>query len=98
MDYQLAKQLKNAGFPLNAYSKWAANMDGPSPEFIEPTLSKLIEAFGKRFHSLAQDDKQWWAAKWLEPFADTFPVRVAGDTPEEAVARLWLALKAGQLK
>jgi hypothetical protein len=88
MNYELAKELKDAGWPqdklpVGGYSR--------EPCYI-PTLEELIEACGGKFHSLARADKEWWASELLEPFADKFPLRVGGSTPTEAVARLWLAL------
>lgn len=56
------------------------------PEFPMPTLSELIEACGHNFWILQRD-----------PITDTFVASFddyneEGKTPEEAVARLWLAL------
>ena len=78
MDYALAKQLKDAGFP---------GLSG----LAEPTLTELIEACGERFESLNRHGEGAWGAEgW--PTDNTTPLLVVGSTPEEAVAKLWLAL------
>ena len=56
-----------------------------------PSLSELIEACGEGFEELVRfKDKNAIGAKWG---AFTNPKIVSrGNTPEEAVARLWLGL------
>ena len=51
-----------------------------------PTLSELIEACGDSFHSLSMDDKTHWVANW-RVYGES-----RGSTPEEAVAKLYIAL------
>lgn len=75
----------------------------------EPTLSELIEACGEHFGELQQikpfEDELYckncnnkrlieFGAKfnWIASFR-RFPLSVQGQTPEEAVANLWLELK-----
>lgn len=102
MNYELAKELKDAGFPAGqndnfaydvAYLKTApiVAMHG----IYAPVLSELIEACGAHFDSLQKwgsfnrytaTDQKWCA------FAYERNVFASGETPEEAVARLWLAL------
>lgn len=69
-----------------------------------PTLSELIEACGDRFVSLSRsfDDHlktAYWQAIGLQgeyPQVANKNVLSQGDTPEEAVVRLWLALQKTQ--
>lgn len=80
MDYALAKQLKEAGFPqTHPESKWS--------EFIYPTLEELIAACEGELVGLQYLDESWCA--YRRGYLDG----VTGSTLTEAVARLWLALK-----
>jgi hypothetical protein len=65
-----------------------ANVDGGA--YRVPTLSELIEACGPKFHylTLRQNQLPWMA------WARDGKKNGEGPTPEEAVARLWLALSA----
>lgn len=94
MTYELAKQLKDAGFIADN----TAQFDGGRGFYPDPTLSELIEACGERFGGLnvfASDDLEialgipiGWHV-WSKG-AD---IHCRGNpTPEEAVARLWLEL------
>lgn len=74
MIYKLAKQLKDGGFPKER-------------EWIDPTLSELIEACGEDadfklqyFHNIKK-----WVAEMKGKLGTGYP-------PEEAVAKLWLEL------
>ena len=96
MTFELAKQLKDAGWK---YSSW---------QEYEPTLSELIKACGDEFKGLLPPGimhNEWEAIRklgWIKPAAeDSNPQYKAiykdwdtwgGKTPEEAVAKLWLAL------
>jgi len=94
MNYDLAKQLKDAGFPQHD------KLDGGPPEhehncftdgLCKPTLSELIDALEGDFYSLLlkPTNRLWYAtgiASWRKNQAN-------GKTPEEAVAKLWLKLK-----
>lgn len=105
MTYELAKELKDAGFPNYRMGVMATHDE----ELLEkdwetyrgsysPTLSELIEAcmagkFGVGVDHFAQLnavrleslDIEWEA--W-----SNMNVCAKGSTPEEAVAKLWLAL------
>jgi len=94
MDYELAKELENAGFPQVLRSgRFEPSEDGLTVVYI-PTLSELIEACGEPF-ALYTHDGLWCAVD-----ADAGNVQWEmdcvrggeGSTPEEAVARLWLEL------
>jgi len=92
MNPPLVKQLKDAGFPIRRYPEWALEKDGlvPAVEWEKnyvPTLSELIEACGEDFSHLYKGNKSDWFVEGL--FVDE---RYDGQTPEEAVANLWLAL------
>lgn len=80
MDYNLAKKLKDAGFPDSQYMDLEDILD-------RPTLSELIEACGDKFGQLDhyQNDEKW-KAEAKEMYMAT------GKTAEEAVANLWLVL------
>lgn len=98
MNYTLAKELKDAGFPQKN-SPIIEHCVCDSEEYLGeskvhpadscfvylPTLEELIEACGKDFKSLEKDSVAPWYALGLM-------VRGQGQIPTEAVARLWLAL------
>lgn len=94
--YELAKQLKDAGFPLK---KWTGS-EGSGPDFEidgvayhEPSLSELVEACGnisfrlERFIREDGEERGSWLVECRE--IDWFAYF---STPEEAVAKLWLEL------
>ncbi|HUZ93022.1 MAG TPA: hypothetical protein VNG29_03445 [Candidatus Paceibacterota bacterium] len=87
MTPQLAKQLKDAGFPQNGAK-------GKSD--YAPTLSDLITACDKAFFSLRHTPDDHWlatgrfAAKENQiPYYESAPY----DEPEAAVAELFLAMR-----
>ena len=100
MEYQLAKELKESGFPQKEF-KFHNGYEGQWPSDVQPakwpynpTLEELIEACGyKLIGLLRHDDESGWTA--LKHGDDLFlpktPLAIA-PTPTEAVARLWLAL------
>jgi len=108
MNYELAKELKDAGFPQVGMGMYSTYLEQIDPEAVlpsevigiastdscyVPTLSELIEACGDKFGRLEYTPdvsmNPWWAHERLEG-----PHNVGdGSTPEESVARLWLALK-----
>lgn len=105
INYELALELKNAGFPQNLenyefHTPDCKGWDGPSDctkktRAVAPTLSELIEVCGKNFHCLVHtttggvdSDREFWSAG-----KDSIVLNWSnGSAPEEAVARLWLAL------
>lgn len=105
MEYTLAKELKDAGFPQKygetRLGRWVAP-DGSRLGIIHsgddarsacylPTLSELIEACGERFDSLVLHEKIANDGGYWEATGDEY-FNDTGPTPEEAVARLWLSL------
>lgn len=121
MNYEIAKQLKDAGFPKSegwfetlyyCNSDSYCNNTSMDSEITkspcescgwfgwrsmnkEPrvTLSELIEACGDRFYGVIRDffDKGWTAGEYWD--YDFFGGEIAyGNTPEEAVANLYIQL------
>lgn len=100
MEYDLAKSLKDAGFPQDLKDK-----EGLVPEdwyrdgktwdetskviCYVPTLEELIEAIGPDFNTLCQQDES--LDKWVA-ISDLEDIFEGGATPTEAIAKLWLAL------
>jgi len=107
MDYLLAKELKEAGFPQEGRvfveednvliaccfdkSCYCPKCQGDGGVVV-PTLSELIEACGEEFYELARLGNDVWQMKALSESEKQLPLMYRGKTPEEAVARLWLAL------
>jgi hypothetical protein len=96
MDYELAKQLKDAGFPQKEPNAFVgivnASQGDEHGRAYFPTLEELLEACGDRelvlSKRIVEADKEYeWRA--VVPYPN--PVGF-GSTPTEAVARLWLAL------
>lgn len=99
MTYELAKKLKDAGFPQEAGengNRVLSDSEGEN-EAIVPTLEELIEACGPEFRWLKNKKTFWFAQQRQHPNV-LGDMKTAGKTPSEAVARLWLALnkKDGQ--
>jgi len=108
MTYELALKLKNAGFPQergreplpncywnfnSAFPEQGWYLDNENLAYEKeytiyiPTLSELIEACGEDFYALwVRGDNTWFACK------DMGDIGAEGSTPEEAVAKLWLAI------
>jgi hypothetical protein len=102
MNYEVEKQLKDAGFTSKSHV--LARIPGVKgvEQLPDPTLSELIEACGGGYKSLNRmvgnpfkyfsskpDKTVWWSAP-LENIVNE------GATPEEAVARLWLQLQSNK--
>lgn len=93
--YELAKELKDNGFPQenvgdyihSSNGQWEISCDcgalGESAYL--PTLSELIESCGDGFYALEKEN-YWRAFNWKRS------IEFFSSTPEEAVAKLWLAL------
>ena len=95
--YELAKSLKDAGFPQLSdggyvYKDGTIDKDMISENYCyKPSLSELIEACGIKMNKLTQNEMNnnsivWTAVNWEGS------IMGEGSTPEEAVANLWLAL------
>ncbi len=97
MNYNLALELKKAGFPkdFTACNGETCNMSGEPHVFGDPTLSELIEACGDGFKTLSRNigGQKWITNAWYILGKSTPPnTNIEGSTPEEAVSRLWLEL------
>ncbi len=105
MTYELAKELKDAGWPQDHDCIDGKQLGGGAVGAClcvptMPTLSELIEACGDNLILLKRDTKDYWRATG---YGDTKGLRFRGtvvyqdlvtngSTTEEAVARLWLVL------
>jgi hypothetical protein len=96
LDYKLARDLSDAGFPQEGRGTWigdpAAIVMRRADRVYLPTLSELIAACGKC--GLLPVEPDGWEAVYpvgQNPYRDASHVAF-GSTPEEAVAHLWLAL------
>ncbi len=98
MDYELAKELKEAGFVKPEHPKGDTlasrdNIHDRSLDVYRPTLEELIEACGVDIGVFVFSDKTEGANAWTKyADPDDFTTYYHGLTPTEAVARLWLAL------
>lgn len=101
MNYKLAKQLKDNGFPqpdsgnyqcetIHAYHYESPEHDA---DVHFPNLSELIEACGKNIMSIR---KVWnenrEITNWIAESDTENTITAIGESPTEAVANLWLAL------
>lgn len=90
MTYELAKQLKDAGFPRKDW--------GGLEDFAHPTLEELIEVLKQSNPELAliiSYRKKYCSALLGAYCTDSRKYKgdeVEGETPTIAVARLWLKL------
>ena len=102
MNYELVKKLKDAGFPRkdwHACGSCGEGYGGGKDEITgEITLSELIKACGKDFTQIfhCQEDEcqgEWVAYSRPNDKRHEWLNGHGVETPEEAVANLWLALK-----
>lgn len=112
MNYELAKQLKDAGFPefYQATGVTPAMRGKKWDGLYEPTLSELIEACGSGFWKLevygggafaGYEDNEEKTPKFYPPKpygAYTYKQEAFGDTLEEAVASLYIKLHESDKK
>jgi hypothetical protein len=100
MNYELARKLKDAKFPQNTGIAITSNnvkfnitkTDILTDEMCyEPTLSELIEECGKDIEVLCQTFPGWTAYSDDPENSSDYKSGI-GNTPEEAVANLWLVL------
>ena len=97
MEYELAKKLKDAGWRglVTVCNKknhicFAEKPDCELQMLGTPTLEKLIEACGEDFFGLNRLDNCIWSCHFAED--ENASGEPTYNTPEEAVANLWLAL------
>jgi hypothetical protein len=105
MDYELAKQLKGAGFPqfgnssfafIKTENGWMMSGNCEFWQHVEhvytPTLEELIEACGKPIWIEGSTIPEFL---WMAGRGKGMNTPLGkGSTPTEAVAHLWLALHA----
>lgn len=108
MNYKLAKQLKDAGFP-QASNKGFYHCKGEEEPILinfivldeelaknvkclDPTLSELIEACGDRLMAFHKGIDKWLAQATPKENDLELTIGVSGKTPEEAVAKLYIKL------
>ena len=104
MTYELAKQLKDAGFPQRFSSGYAFDEQGLVIEVLNdrhwklkdtdisiPTLNELIKECGEAFGGLEHfpNEMSKQFRAYNQPAAT---LSIYADTPENAVTKLWLAL------
>ena len=98
MNYELAKELKDAGFPMPNRVRFDAlgmvDLRGKDEVFI-PTLEELIEACGNRLNQISnlqyeESGKKVYKGRGWVVSGDG--KMVIADIFEEAVANLWLEL------
>ena len=103
MDYELVEKLRDAGFPnieiRGGDGKLPCGADSCFHNHDRsPTLEELIKECGDGFCMLHQHPREnkilFWAASRERGCFVAFKERISGvgDTPEEAVANLWLNL------
>lgn len=100
MNYELAKELQEAGFPYFHFEEFCKATGchlkdgiGRKEDVHKPTLSELIEACGEDFSGLWKKKGGWVASsRFIVDEGIANNQEWIGSTPEEAVARLWLAL------
>lgn len=110
MNYKLALELKNAGFPQKGTSWYDETGSGSCIGFhndgwvFKPNLEELIEACGFCFERLEQK-KDGRTPEGYRVFSGWYAIAWDADdtwsgegkTPEEAVAKLYLSLHAKDL-
>ena len=91
ISYQLARNLKDAGF---LQSELARAQQQAGYDYVSlPTLSTLIEACGENFGALGRERDCWVACEYISERGEWTNAH-EGETPEDAVARLWLSWRA----
>jgi len=91
MKYELAKELKEAGYRQTPQGKFYIDADNADVGITAPTLEQLIEACGERIAGIDRYSEKWVAVAYFDSEEDDGTI-AEGSTPTEAVAKLWLAL------
>lgn len=105
MTYELAKRLKEAGFPQHPLGDYDQHDCGcENVNYCTPTLTELIEACGDYFYSLERHYGRpgmayaefpnpilWWEAQGIDRVIHT------GSTSDEALANLFLVINNSPL-
>lgn len=94
MNYNLAKKLKDAGFPQNSH--YYVKEDGIVSDVCIPTLSELIEECRKELDEIViYITDNLVEVKGVNPTYG-LDLSVTGSTIIEAVANLWLELNKNE--
>ncbi len=101
MNYELAKQLKEVGFPQGGIkekyctecNRWACvECIAHKGDILKnPTLEELIEACGDNVAFEKYNGKVYVAGEYINHDGEIEP-RIEGESVLEAVAKLWLLL------
>jgi hypothetical protein len=98
MTNELCKQLMDAGFPIELEGDADDVFKVGRTWYKQPTLSELIAACGDKVHpftfALFEKKENGWEAGAWDEWDNEFWISNEGGTPEEAVARLYLALNS----
>jgi len=107
ISYELAKKLKDAGFPQDTdrcfferdHTPLPGNgyviHTGLCPRIANPSLSELIEACGDMFSGIVRDLFPDGSTRhWIAHDVNSPNNDSYGSTPEEAVANLYIAIYA----
>jgi hypothetical protein len=101
MNYELAKELKDAGYPLIECDPGAKWNGGPFFKiddiiYFSPRLEEIIEWCGDGFKNLERNTTTanvvWLCNNYLSEHSPLDEM-TEGSTPTQAVARLWLVLR-----
>lgn len=107
IDYKLAKELKEVGFPqegnimiiengdiiLHSYDHcYCPRCQGYEEFCIIPTLSELIEACGEEFGGISKELNYFRCWSKSDLKKHIIKIYTNGSTTEEAVAKLYIAL------
>jgi hypothetical protein len=92
MDYELAKELRDAGFPQKSPTISEPKEYTPDGAYMA-ALEELIEACRKPAHFVSVDEVfEGWEAYLQDHDYEFRFTKGKGSTPTEAVARLYIAL------
>jgi len=90
MNYELAKQLKDVGYPQEAAKgSFLSGTWFEREKTYIPTLEELIDACGLKTFRLESWKEGWKAGDYTSRSMKKYAL---GKTPTEAVARLWLEI------
>ena len=96
MTYELARELKDAGFPQkeNPTYVWSDNSNSRSTfDCYVPTLDELAFECGDELSALKRTDDGFWTTIRRSTDGGLFVDFSTYQTPEEALSRLWLSIQ-----
>lgn len=89
MKIELSKQLKDLGLGDGSFGK----LDGKNIQIISGlSLPELIDACGEKFGKIEKKKSILIGWHWVAHKKRYLSIPTIGDTPEEAVAKLYIAL------